>query len=371
MRATDLPTLIDWTRRLTGLDSARLADARQEVESWGFPATQRELVDRMDIDALAGAALLTSSIGGLVERGVPRNKLMSKLKTDPDLWPTWAEICAAEMIARHQDEEVKLDLEAGRSRGSHADFRLTVPSDELGASIEFKAIGLSDDEVDFHARAGALLPRLAPRVGMATVHADVEQELWIPGYAERKRPEEAYAPMRAKMPEHARSLTGGVIVGHFAEQRYLERLKVRLEDAVRQLPDGDACWVAIWWSNGATAEMAKRAFDVADLPSRVEGLILVGSAVAVPDPEVHHYNQILPRGAPADDEGHFYSLEENPLGEVVLERFEISSGVRATLLVEPKTRPRIPLLFRDGARRIFPFNLLVDADPDHARMGFR
>lgn len=44
---------------------------------------------------------------------------------------------------------------------------------------------------------------------------------------------------------------------------------------------------------------------------------------------------------------------------LVLERFERSSGVRATLL----HGGRQELIRRDGKKRIVPFNLLLDADP--------
>jgi uroporphyrinogen-III synthase len=57
------------------------------------------------------------------------------------------------------------------------------------------------------------------------------------------------------------------------------------------------------------------------------------------------------------------SLEGEPMQEVaelVVNRFERSAGVRATLLRVGKRN----LIIRDGSRRILPFNLLMDPDPD-------
>ena len=68
---------------------------------------------------------------------------------------------------------------------------------------------------------------------------------------------------------------------------------------------------------------------------------------------------------PSDAQAPVVSLEDNPLAEPIYDAFIGSTGVRPTLLLEPTgTRgARAPLLARDGSRGIFPFNLLIGADP--------
>jgi hypothetical protein len=78
-------------------------------------------------DALVGAILLVESVDSLVERGVPQTKLLSKLRGDSAVWPAWAEIRAASVIANHTPEEATLIAEAGRAEGRHADLTFVWP----------------------------------------------------------------------------------------------------------------------------------------------------------------------------------------------------------------------------------------------------
>ncbi|HEX8750126.1 MAG TPA: hypothetical protein VF732_03355, partial [Nitrospira sp.] len=158
---------------------------------------------------------------------------------------------------------------------------------------------------------------------------------------------------------------------HYTEQRYLERVRRVLESALRQLNSRDDCWVAIWWSNGAPAQSVQQVLSTIDLPSHVLGVMLVGAAVAVPIPQIHYYDQCLPRDEllSCPIELTVVSLQKNPLASAIFDAFESSTGIRPSLLLDPHgTRgKRQQLLLRDGNRRIFPFNLLVDADPPGMR----
>jgi hypothetical protein len=95
--------------------------------------------------------------------------------------------------------------------------------------------------------------------------------------------------------------------------------------------------------------------------------MLVDAAVAVPVPQIHFYDQRLPREDLVTDQTEIpmVPLDGNPLARKIFDAFESSTGVRPSLLLDPRgTRGKRPrLLFRDGSRRIFPFNLLIDQDP--------
>jgi hypothetical protein len=126
------------------------------------------------------------------------------------------------------------------------------------------------------------------------------------------------------------------------------------------LPGDDESWVAIYWSNGAPVETVQDAVPWEDIPGHVRGFILVGCGVAFPDRQIHCFTRILPRDADRESDFIVQSLvDQDELATLVLDRFERSSGIRATLL----TVGRRDLVVRDGSRRILPFNLLMDADP--------
>jgi hypothetical protein len=369
------PSILDWTQRLTGLDPSRVDAARAELGTWNIPQLSRELAIRGDIDAAVGAFLLHRRIGELVQAGVPENKLRAKLRGDPDVWPAWAEIVAAGTLVEHFDQfsagGIDLLYEPSKASGAHADYRLVVHDTQLGQDIEFKALGLSQDEIAFFKQAAGVLPKLCPDTGTLTLHLMLEDGVSLSDeQIERFKAQAADSPR--DLPEHVRDLRGVVVVAHAGEQRYLERLRDRLVEALQQLPKTEEGWVAFWWTNGAPLDVVVDVMGTIDLPDHLAGVMFVGAGVAVPHSEIHYYTALASRDAKPHSSWTVQSFAKDELrrdfGQTVLERFESSSGVRPTLIAEPTLdRPRT-LLFRDGSRPILPFNLLVDRDPspEHA-----
>jgi hypothetical protein len=127
-------------------------------------------------------------------------------------------------------------------------------------------------------------------------------------------------------------------VAHSTEQRYLVRVADRIRQALDQLPSGEDCWVAVTWSNGAPAGVVEQVLQTIELPRRVVGVLLVGSAVSFPDPESHHYCTPVYRDGEPSHERSVISDEEHPLAGPILEHFERSSGVRAILVRDPSNK---------------------------------
>lgn len=363
-----------WTYRLTGLPPERIAEARNAIDVWGIEHLSTELCRRSDIDAAAAACMLVSAIGALTERGVPETQLLAKLRRDPGTWSSVTEIIAGRSVLRFFDQDAEIELDRGPGRvGPRADFRIREVGNLRGVTIEFKAIGLSDPETEFFHRMAPLLPRLCPDSGMATHHTAFENP--HPPHIATRAERRAFAlndrRRRKRLPPSIRDLHGAVIAAHYTEQRYLERVRRVIEEALRQLNPRDECWVAIWWSNGAPALSVQQVLSTIDLPPHVLGLMVVGAAVAISIPAIHYFDQRLPReellGREADLS--VVSLEANPLAERIYDAFEGSSGIRPTLLLDPDgiRGKRQKLLFRDGSRRIFPFNLLIGRDPPGMR----
>jgi hypothetical protein len=364
----------EWTTRLTGLRQEEIEKARARIDSFGIDHLSAELTRRANIDAVAASCMVVSSIDALIDRGVPESKLVSKLRRDKDVWPAVAEMIGARKALDLFDSEAAVELDAGPlPDGPNADLRLSLSTGERGVSIEFKAIGLSEQEVAFFQRSSRLLPKLCPDLGVSTNHIAIDNEhpIRVPTRAERRARASEERRRVKKLPAHARNLTGAVIAAHYTEQRYLERVRERIETALRQLDPADDCWVALWWSNGAPALAVHQALTIIDLPAHVQGVLLLGAAVAFPDPEIHYYAIMLPREELADQSEDFsiVSPDDHPLAGLVFGAFERSSGVRPTFLVDPVgvRSKRQPLIFRDGKRPIFPFNLLIGPDPEGAR----
>src|SRR3712207_6095583 len=116
------PHLLHWTGALTGLEPDRLTNAWAQVASWDFAHLERELLTG-SVDGAVAATLLVEGIDHLVAHGVARTKLMAKLRGDRDVWPTWAELRAADVLLTTADDDAEITLEAGRSGGAHADMR--------------------------------------------------------------------------------------------------------------------------------------------------------------------------------------------------------------------------------------------------------
>jgi hypothetical protein len=363
----------DWTSRLTGLSLEQIGEARDTVESWDIEHVSAEICQRADIDASASACMLVSAFEVLKEHGSQESQLRAKLRGDRQTWSALTEILAGRSVLRFFDpaSEIELDWRPGRT-GPNADFRIREPG-RKAVSIEFKSIGLSDVETAFFRRAAPSLPQLCPESGIATCHVAVENPhpIHIPSRAERRAAAPEDRRRRKKLPAAVRDLRGAVIAAHYTEQKYLERVRNVVQEALRQLHSGDECWVAIWWSNGASALSVQRVLSTIELPRHVLGVMVVGAGIAFPIPAIHYFDQLLPRdellGAVKDLP--VVSLEDHHLADRIFDAFEDSTGVRPTLLLDPHgiRGKRQTLLFRDGSRRIFPFNLLIDRDPPAMR----
>jgi hypothetical protein len=345
---------------LTGLEPERVVAALAAVNEWRLPRVAAAL-DEDTEDAAVAATLLVEGIALLDERGVPRARLLKKLRTG-DFWSTWSEIRVATVMVEYHGEELGVELEPDRAAGAQPDWRFQFPGDPRGIAVEVKAVGLSDAEVAFYQRMWPVLRRTMPRVGLGHGHATIGAPVpRAPGRARRTgAPISRDGARRA--PNYPQGLRGSVMVGHDTEEHYRRRIAARVAGAVRQLPTSDECWVALYWSNGAPLADATSSIDWAMIPAHVAGVIFVGQGVAFPDRQIHVFITPVPRGLQSKAEIAVDSLEGErieELAQLVLARFERSSGVRATLL---RVGNR-DLIKRDGSRRIDPFNLLMDADP--------
>lgn len=358
---TQRRSLAHWVEVLTGIEAGRCVAALEEVDSWGFPHVAAELlVD--SVDAAVAATLLVEGIDMLARRDVPRERLLKKLRTG-DFWPTWAEIRVADVLVRAHKEPLAVELEAQRTAGAHADWRFRFSGMSDSISVEVKAVGLSDTEVAFCQRMAPALPRLLPKVGLSHGHAAIDAPpLQSPGQARRVGQGHSRAAAR-KVPRYPTGLRGAVIVGQDSEDSYRRRIATKVRDAARQLPAEDECWVALYWSNGAPLTDAALAIDWSTMPSHVAGVLFVGQGVAFPHREVHCFATRIEREHDSNSKVAVESVEGEVMqqvAELVLARFERSAGVRATLLRVGKR----DLIKRDGSRRILPFNLLMDPDPE-------
>lgn len=203
-----------------------------------------------------------------------------------------------EPLGVHKGE---LELEAGRDRGKQADFRFSAKggdvfrafpiSDSAGISIEFEAIGLSDEETAFCQRARPTLEALRPPRGFITLHVPLDSEnmgVWT-DEARYHSLQEAIRSARREIPPHASGSSGAVVAAHGTEEAYVRRLRSRLTEALKQLPAEDECWVAFHWSNGAPFAAVHAAIDSIERPTHVVGILVVGSAIVFGHPEIHHF----------------------------------------------------------------------------------
>src|SRR5439155_20450262 len=178
-------------------------------------------------------------------------------------------------------------------------------------------------------------------------------------------------------PEPTHGLSGAIVVAQGAESTYLARLRTRISEAFAQLPDDHPCFVAFHWSNGAPFEPIGQVLNEVTRPENVLGVTLIGSAVAFPHPDVHHfimwgiaresedddrkdafYSEMSPESGEATVALHSVVSEE--MGRAVFDRVDRSAGVRASVVratVLGEQRPR-EVLMRDGTERILPDGLL-------------
>jgi len=161
-------------------------------------------------------------------------------------------------------------------------------------------------------------------------------------------------------------LSGVSIVGHRGEDNYARRLRLRLiNECTAQMARNEGGWAAFYWTNGAPLGTIVDCIGTDLVDANLSGIILLGDAIAFPDPVLHSFftawssDSTLDRSEPisvASEVNSAYAID-------VIGRFERSSGVRATLLCANDGNTRRVLLRRDGSRRILPFNFLVDEDP--------
>jgi hypothetical protein len=346
-----------WVSRLWGFPLDRQAAAQQTLTDWGIRHILEELA-APNADAALGAILLVESVTSLVERGVPETKLLSKLRGDPDVWPTWAEIRAAAVLANHTPADANLIAEAVRGAGRHADLTFVWP-DGSRHSIEIKALGLSDEEADFSIRMAPLLPSLLPRKGILTMHMqDTATSVHL--NRDQRRRQKLEAERRSKyIHPVARALAASVIVGHGTEQNYIRRLSAGFSNALGQLSPDEGSWVAFHWSNGAPTEMVRRALATVDVPEFVSGVTLVGS-VAIPG-TLDNFTLMLPAPFEAESTGEseWHSDRSTEEAKGLLQAIDQSGGVRPSYVRVPWKGKRFDFIRRVGDRRILPCNLVL------------
>ena len=359
-------SFLDWVEKLTGLESSRVDDAIQKVQSWGIGHINHELLSISSIDNAVALTLLSEAIEELRCFDIPESKLMAKLRQDRHVWPTWAELRAATLLLRVSEQGTLFQLEADRSAGKHADFRFT-SSTGVSASIEFKAIGLSDEEYSFCRRVAPAPDFLLPPYGLLTLHAQLDLNRVPLDDSKLAEMHANAAKASAIVPDYPNGLGGVTIVGHGSEASYNRRLRLRLRNEVlRQIPKSGDAWAAFYWTNGTPISSLISELRWEEFPQGLAGIILLGDAVAFPHANIHSYIFIIPRGAVLGGQKIVSSEVSENLARLVAERFENSSGVRPTLLSATENRRRVELLRRDGSRRIMPFNLLMDKDLDNA-----
>jgi hypothetical protein len=349
--------ILRWTEILTGLPPDWVVPARERVASWSFPKVSNELMQE-SVDGYVASTLLSTSMDALLDAGIDEARLLKKLRETPDVWPTWAEFRIAHNLLESHLRGATLNLEAGKSAGAHADFRFVLEGD--GVSVEVKAVGMSDEEVAFCSRMAPSLQKLLPKSGLGHLHAPINAAPPHINREGRRFLDKEAARLTRKVPMWPKGLRGMSIVAHDSERSYAQRVGSKVAAAVRQLPEHDRCWAAIHWSNGAPIRDVREHIPWDEIPTHVEGIFLLGCGVAFPQPQIHCFAVPIPRGALPEEDVVVGSVDadQDDLAAIILERFEQSSGIRPTLLkVEERT-----LLFRDGRKRIWPFNLLMDRD---------
>jgi hypothetical protein len=215
--------LLPWIHRLTGVDPDRVRRSLATIGDWDIPCLTALLGAPHDVDRGVRAVLLAEADELLTDRGVPMTKLLSKLRDCGQFEATWAELRCAAVILRHSDGDVRIELEAGRAQGAHADIRLLVPDGPPYASVEVKAVGLSDAELAFVRRMAPALDTVIPPHGMVTLHGDLDTPSlrWSGSQAELVRVD---AGRRATaMPGYPTGLSAATIVGHGSEAQYVRR----------------------------------------------------------------------------------------------------------------------------------------------------
>jgi hypothetical protein len=350
---------------LFGLPIERLQEADERLRQLGLHHIERELLDRTDADTVIGAAFLSESIEKLVDHGVEETRLLSKLRKDPDVWPTWAEIRAAAVLADHAPDGMRLVFEPERAGGKHSDYAF-VGEDGERASVEFKALGLSDGEAAFCAAMAPAVAQFFPRPGLVTIHAPTDSHRLNTNRAERREMERTASRLATNLPVAAfHRISGSIATARGAEEGYLVRVGQRLAEGIDQLPPDEPGYVAFHWTNSAASWQVRDALAAMDLPDNLAGVMLVGS-LAVPG-SLHNFVHLLPAPFPKSGSGEIEMRSETPdAAQILLEVAELAAGVRAMVVRVPTPGGWGEFLVRDGQRRILPYNIIWDRDPPHA-----
>jgi hypothetical protein len=346
-----------WAETLTGLSRDRVLAATSSLGDWGIAHLSEELL-KPDVDSVVAATLLVEAVTELVARGAEPDLTLKKLRDDRQVWGAWAELRAAHIFLL-ADPQTRIALEPEQRKGKPGpDFRFELP-DGSTQLVEFKAVGLSQREANFCQRLFPTLRRLMPKAGLATFHGPLDvEDIRITREQRRLMQGEAAALTRTVL-RYPRGLRGITAVAQHSEAEYIRRLQRKLGQAFAQLPEGDECWVAFHWTNGATQQALAAAIDWSAVPDRVVGLAFVGSVVVFPHREIHVFHLSLPREVEPDGDPWVESTLDEDFARLVLGRVEASAAVRATLL----RVGGLDLVRRDGLRPILPFNLIMDADP--------
>jgi hypothetical protein len=350
--------------RLTGLAPTRVTGALSTLNSWGLRELTQALGSPRDLDAAVAATLLVEAVERLIERGVPKTKLLSKLRDHAQLSATWAELRVAALIVESASADVQPVLEAGGRMRAQADLQLRLPSGARHYSFELKAVGLSQEEAAFSRRMAPVLDRLVPPHGFVTVHAPLDAPR--PHLSEDELRHIRWEGMQAAaaFPGFPFGLSGCSVVAHGSEHSYVQRVTSRVMQALRQLPEDDAGWVGLYWSNGAPVDVVADALDWNQLPDHLAGIGFFGSVVVFPAPIIHNFQLLISRGSTSKHSWHIHSDVGADLAQRVMTRAERSAGVRPTLLRATVQGRHNQLLRRDGTQHLLPYNLILDSDPE-------
>lgn len=292
-----LPELCSWLNRLRAIPPDRVKDAIGRIHALGLSELPRQLRHPQSLDDVVRIVLLAEDIDALMERGVPTNKLVAKLRDVAQFETTSAEIRCCALLARRSDEDVGFELESGKSRGAHPDVRLLLPEGPPHSIIEIKAVGLSNAERTFMRRMSASLGLMTPRVGLANLHAGIDDAPPRFTTAQLRAIRDEAARWASSIPGFPQGLAASTIVLRESETHYIRRVAHGVEKAVRQMPFQDECWIAIYGTNGAPVDDVLAALDWDTVPERVLGLVFVGCFFAFPHRNLDCYVIAAPRGS--------------------------------------------------------------------------
>src|SRR4051794_3819388 len=318
-----------WVEVLTGLDVARVEGGLASVAGLKVDYLSAGIGRPETLDDVVRAVLLAEDIDELVRRGAPRNKLVAKLRDQAQFEATWAEIRCMSLLAQDRsDSVVGIELEKDKAMGAHPDLRLLLRQGPPHTSIEVKAVGMSDREVAFCRRMAPSLHGIIPPLGFVGIHAPIDGEPPKAPFAERTRWHVEAAERARIFPHYPLGLSGACVVARGTEEHYVRRAAARVEEAIKQLPAKDYCWVGLYWTSGAPVRHVATALDWSRIPEHVLGVVFSGCVLAFPHPNIDCFNIPVPRGAVRS--ALLVDSQYNAtIASLVLDRAEESAGVRA------------------------------------------